>query len=431
MSAYDQRSYSTRKILKIAVTLLLAMLLASCASVPRNQEERAGWFVNRAKETIAQGKTEQVGSDIEYSLAQPTGPTLVREMFASVPRANAIFRDYLEQRVDGVQSPQSTELALTKLNLAAGASVLSPEQFAGLRTRLRDRVVAGNRSGTSLYDLSVNVDLFPELNTPEHQAILVERTLANLQIDRPSETQVAALMRYVAKIGRGSTDGRRVEALLPRMNFRRAELTEVAKQYPEFAAKRIEDATLRVFLEVKNADRLSADDVLAVLREKVLGVEWVPNGGPKVTTLVIERVRNDEKTLLEQTQTITYAQYEVNLVEALLLMPRNASFRYELVTGGAEIDYGYVVTAMRDGAKIYEQVVRGKVGGESRRCINSRIQNVFGGITSADFVANSDMANRCSGSSAVSIDSLRKEVFSKLVEGVLNVPPIRVVHSMN
>jgi len=417
--------------LKIAATLVLAVLLASCASGPRTEEERAAWFVSRAKETIAQGKTDQVGSDIEYSLALPTGSTLAREMFAAVPRASVIFRDYLEQYVDGTYKPLTTELALTKLNVATRAGLLSPEQFAGLRNKLRDRVLAGNLSGTILYDLSVNTDLLPELNTPQHQAILLERTLANLQTDRPSETQVAALIRYVARIGKDSIEGQRIETLLPRMNFRRTELAEVAKQYPEFAAKRLEEATLRVFLEVKNSDRLAADDALAALREKILGVEWVPNPGPKVMTLVIERVRNDEKTLLEQTQTITYAQYEVNLVEALLLMPRNASFRYELVTGGAEIDYGYVVTAMRDGAKIYEQVVRGKVGGESRRCINSRIQNVFGGITSAGFVANSDMANRCSGSSSVSIDSLRKDVFSKLVEGVLNVPPIKVVHAMN
>ena len=417
--------------MKIAATLLLAVLLASCASAPRTQEERAAWFVNRAKETIAQGKTDQVGSDIDYSLAQPTGPTLVREMFATVPRASAIFRDYLEQYVDEIQNQQTTDLALTKINVATRAGLLSPEQFAVLRNRLRDRVVAGNLSGKILYDLSVNTELLTELSTPQHQAILLVRTLANLQTDRPSETQVTALIQYVSTIGKDSIAGRRIEALLPRMNFRRAELAEVAKQYPEFAAKRLEDATLRVFLEVKNADRLAADDVLAAFREKILGVEWVPNPGPKVTVLVIERVRNDEKTLLEQTQTITYAQYEVNLVEALLLMPRNASFRYELVTGGAEIDYGYVVTAMRDGAKIYEQVVRGKVGGESRRCINARIQNVFGGITSAGFVANSDMANRCSGSSFVSIDSLRKDVFSKLVEGVLNVPSIKVVHAMN
>ncbi|MBC7623061.1 MAG: hypothetical protein H7232_06725 [Aeromicrobium sp.] len=417
--------------MRAIATLVFALLLASCASQPRTQEERAAWFVNRAKETIAQGKTELVGSDIEYSLGQLTGPTLVREMFAAVPRANVIYRDYLEQYVDAAQSFESTVTALTKLNGARRASLLAPEQFAGLRRRLADRVIAGNLQGTIFYDMSISMDFFPELNTPQHQAILLERTLANLQTDRPSKTQVAALMKYVETIGRDSMEGQRIEALLPRMNFRRAELVEVAKQYPDFAEKRLEGATLRVFLEVKNADRLAADDVLSALREKIIGVDWVPSPGPKITTLTIERVRNDEKTLSEQTQTITYSQYEVNLIEAMLLMPRNASFRYEFVTGGAEIDYGYVVKATRDGTNNYEQVVRGKVSGESRRCINPRIQNVFGGVTAAGFVANSDMANRCSGSTSVSMESLRKDVFSKLVEGVLNVPSIKVVHAMN
>lgn len=167
------------------------------------------------------------------------------------------------------------------------------------------------------------------------------------------------------------------------------------------------------------------------LRGRVHGVEWVPAAGPKTTTVVIERVRNDEKTLPERSQTITYAQGEVNLLSAALLMPRNASYLYEVVSGGAEIEYGYVVSAITDGKTIYDEVIRGKVGGEYRRCQNARIQNVFGGVTSAGFVANDDMQQRCSGPSSASMEDLRNDVFSKIVDGVLKVPPIKVAHELN
>jgi len=112
-------------------------------------------------------------------------------------------------------------------------------------------------------------------------------------------------------------------------------------------------------------------------------------------------------------------------------MPSNASYLYDVVSGGAEIEYGYVVSAVADSKTIYDEVIRGKVGGEYRSCQNARIQNVFGGVSSAGFVANDDMQRRCAGPSSASIDELRKEIFSKVVDGVLKVPPIKVAHELN
>jgi hypothetical protein len=112
-------------------------------------------------------------------------------------------------------------------------------------------------------------------------------------------------------------------------------------------------------------------------------------------------------------------------------MPRNASYLYEVVSGGAEIEYGYVISAIVDGKMVHDEVVRGKVGGEYQRCQNSRIQNVFGGVSSANFVANDDMKQRCASPSSASIEELRKDVFSKIVDGVLKVPKIKLVHDLN
>jgi len=140
------------------------------------------------------------------------------------------------------------------------------------------------------------------------------------------------------------------------------------------------------------------------------------------------RVRNDEKILPERSQTITYDQSEINFLGAVLLMPCNVSYLYEVISGGAEIEYGFVVSAAADGSSIYDEVIREKVGGEYRRCQNVRIQNVFGGVSSATLVANNDMQRRCSGPRSVSIEELRKDIFSNVVDGVLSVPSIKVAH---
>lgn len=112
-------------------------------------------------------------------------------------------------------------------------------------------------------------------------------------------------------------------------------------------------------------------------------------------------------------------------------MPQNASYLYELVSGGAEIDYGYVVSAYRKGIKIHDQVVRGRVGGDYARCQNPRIQNVFGGVSSAGFVANEDMERRCSTTRTVSMDRLRAEVQEKITEEILRVSPIKTARELN
>lgn len=215
------------------------------------------------------------------------------------------------------------------------------------------------------------------------------------------------------------------------MNIRRHELDVVAEVFPEFATTRKEEMTAGVFLQVKDGDRLLKEDLLEVFQRQIRGVEWVPSPGPKITTLIIELVRNNERVLPTQTQNITYGISEVNILDAALRMPVNASYAYELITDGAEIEYGYVVSAVLQGKVIHEKVIRGKVKGESVRCENARIQNALGGVTAANFVANDDMEQRCSGPCSVSLEDLRKQVFSEIVAGVLEVPTIKAVHEIN
>ncbi len=112
-------------------------------------------------------------------------------------------------------------------------------------------------------------------------------------------------------------------------------------------------------------------------------------------------------------------------------MPRNASYQFDLTTGGSEIDYGYVVSTWRGSTKLSEEVVRGKVGGPAQRCANARIVNVFGGVTAADFSANDDMRSACGNSSPSSMDDLRVEVLSKIAGQIVTAPQIAAVHEMN
>lgn len=419
--------------LRITATILsLAIFLSACATnQPKSPEDQAIFRANQAREAISEGNTGHAAIFIEDALTFPTGDTRVKELFSSQPKGRDIYRAYLEKKIADVSTAQSATTMLKSLAIAQSAGIFPEIQVSELIAKLNKVVADGLMTGSVSFVLGDNINSFPFLKSLEYQRIIFERTIKNLQNSGSGNRPVVALMDYVQRVGIDSLEGKRTESLLPTMNIRRNELDVVAKVFPEFAAARKDEITARVFVQVKNGDRLLSEDLLQTLRSRVRGVEWVPSVGPKTTSLVIERLRNDEKTLPERSQTITYAQHEVNLLSAALLMPRNASYLYEVVSGGAEIESGYVVSAVADGKTIYDEVIRGKVGGEYRRCQNARIQNVFGGVSSAGFVANDDMQQRCAGPSSASIDELRKDVFSKVVDGVLKVPPIKVAHELN
>ncbi|QPN32386.1 MULTISPECIES: hypothetical protein [unclassified Diaphorobacter] len=419
------------KFLAITTILSLSAFLSACATYPQSREDQATYHASEARSAISKGDSTNAANQIDVALTRPTGDAKIKELFASYPKGRDYYLAYLEKSIVEVSSAYQAAAAFEKLSTVKSAGILPEDQVRELFTKLMKVVTDGNTTGSVPFDLGDKIDLFPELKSPAHQQIIVNRSIKNLQGNGSGSRPVSALVEYVQRIGIDSVEGKRIESLLPSMNIRRDELDAVAKVFPKFAAARKEEITARVFLQVKNGDRLLSEDLLQTLRSRVRGVEWVPSVGPKITTLVIERLRNDEKTLPERSQTITYAQHEVNLLSAALLMPRNASYLYEVVSGGAEIEYGYVVSAVADGKTIYDEVIRGKVGGEYRRCQNARIQNVFGGVSSAGFVANDDMQQRCAGPSSASIDELRKEIFSKVVDGVLKVPPIKVAHELN
>ncbi len=415
---------------RIAV-LSLSFVLSACATTyPNNAEDQAAYHATKAQAALAKGNCTAASREIDVALARPTGNAKIKELFTGDPKARDCYYAYHEKRIADVSDGFQAAAAYAKLVTVKTPGIFSESQIGELFARLEKTVADGNTTGSVPFVLGDKLDYFPDLRSPSHQQIIIDRTISYLQ-KGSGVRRVAALMDYVLRVGLDSTEGKRIGSLLPTMNIRRDELDAVAKVFPKYAAVRKDEITARVLLQVKNGDRILADDLRQSLRDKVRGIEWVSSADPKTTVLTIERIRNDEKILPEQSQTIIYAQHEVDIMSAVLLMPRNASYIYEVVSGGAELEYGYVVTATADGKVIYDELIRGKVGGQYRRCQNARIQNVFGGTSSSGFVANDDMRQRCAGPSSASIEQLRQEVFSKIMDGVLKVPPIKLAHELN
>lgn len=416
------------------LTVIAALLLTGCfATYPQKPEDQATYHVDVASTEFGKGNHTVAGAHFESALERPTGAAKVKEYFSGNPEAKALYFKRLESNVRDSSGTLNTNWAFDKIQAAKAAGIYTAAEIDSLLAQLNKTVADKNLSG----DLDIDFDdlaklaNFPQLQAPEHQQAILDRTIKKLQNRNQYNRPIRELMNYVQKNGVDSPVGLKVASLLDTLNIRASELEVVGKVFPQYAAQRKEHMVAKVNLVVKNADRLFADDIKAELRNNIRGVEWVAESEQKTITLVIERARNDEKVLPERTETISYSTSQLNIIEAALFMPRGASYLYDLSTGGAEIEYGYVINALSNGKTIHDEVVRGKVGGDYRRCQNARIQNVFGGVSPASFVANPDMQQRCSGSNSVSIDDLRKQVLAKLTQGVLNVTPIKMVHELN
>lgn len=148
--------------------------------------------------------------------------------------------------------------------------------------------------------------------------------------------------------------------------------------------------------------------------------------GPGVIEVRIAKLQYDVRQEPERSQTIMYAQHQINLLSAALLMPRNATYQYEYVTGGAQIAYAYEIKAKQDDKTLLDKLLHDSLRESYSYCQNARIQNVFGAVQPANFVANDDMANRCRGnSSPVKPEDLQKQVIDKLADEIKSIDAIK------
>lgn len=418
-------------LMKFLMTLvIIPIIVSACATYPSSREEQATYHANEAKLAIAKNDCHNAAYEIEKAISRPTGYDKIKNLFANCQECSDCYTLYFKKAIDSVSNSDEAFSLHEKLTVTKSKKIFTDTQIDELFARLNKEVIEKNSNGKIQFNLNEKIDCFPELNSPAHQKLIIDNAIKKLQVGSSENRPVGELIDYAQRVGVNSPEWERINSLLPTMNIRRDELDALAKVFPEFATVRREEITARLFLQVKNGDRLFKDDIVETFHSRIHGVEFSPNATPETITLVVEQVRYNEKTLPTHTQTITYAKHELNTM-AVLLLPRNASYLYDVVTGGAEIEYGFVISAIKNGKIIHDGVIRGKVGGECRQCQNKRIQNVFGGVSSANFIANEDMQQRCSGPETMSMDDLRKEIFSKIVDEVLKVPSIKLAHEYN
>ena len=205
------------EIKRTAVVILsLFVLVSACASYPQDLVDQAAYNTNKASEAISKDDCDKASYWIEIALSLPTGAEKIRKLFTSNPKGLDCYLSYLEKAISDVSSGFNATEVFEKLTVAKSSRILSETQLSQLFANLNKVVTEGNRTGSVPFILGDNIDVFPELKSPEHQQFIIDRSIIKLQGDdygrRPS---VAALMDYVQRVGVDSVEGRRIESLLP------------------------------------------------------------------------------------------------------------------------------------------------------------------------------------------------------------------------
>jgi hypothetical protein len=413
----------------ILILVALAITLTGCATYPSDPNKQAAYHINLAKAKFDKGQSAAGVMDIMTAADRPDGVPQVRAFFAKDDGVKSKFAGFVKKKVDEVAGVPSAKQCNDLLKKIARSHIIDDQEVAILTATFEHNIIAGNISGAIPFTITADALDIAALSGPDQRIIMFRRTLDAYGRPDYSPRDIPSVVAYVQTAG--ATARAEFVSRLQNLNIRGSEIPAVAPLDPAFAERRKREITLDAHLVVKNADRIFADDLTSSLARAIRGVTWVSDPQSEVVEIMVERVRNAEKEFPSTTRTVTYSNSQVDILSAVLLMPKGASYQFDMRTGGAEIEYGYVVSTWKGGKRLSESVVRGKIGGEFRSCENARIVNVFGGVTSAGFDANNDMRSACSNQTPVSLDTLRNGVLTAITEKIRDVPEVAAVNAMN
>ena len=401
--------------------LLLVLLVAGCATAR---------YVDRKMSDIqpllVAGKYEVAVSVARNDFdLDDSDSTAIRREFAKYPSSGAALKSRLKSELSALTDIGKYETFPTAVSLAARDGVITANDAKELLDQMSKLIENGNRSGLLAFNYS-NVDIFtafPSLNSTEHQTIIFDRSLQAIPESRGSKRAklLSGVVKYAQTSGTGSPANSKLIQRIEQLKLTTPEIRQHIVPFDPTVGQRLLGArAIRLLVKSEPNDRLLEEDVRDLLKRND-DITFVTSVTPDTTVLTVGKLQYEERIIPESKQTITYRQYEVNFVGAILLMPRDASYMYEYVTGGHEVNAAFLMKIERGGNVKIDKVIRDRLSKNYQSCENARIVNVFGGVQRAEFVANEDMSRRCnSSSSRSSPNDSRTEVISKLADEVLS-----------
>lgn len=413
-----------RRLLPLAV---LTIALAACQSTKDYNLER----LSSAEDMLKNGGKERNAYEIlnGYAYDSTDYGKRARSTINGNPAFKAKYLEFLRADIVETTSPSRLADLRRAISDARSQSLIGPELEQELVAKTDQLAAEGNRTGRLPFDYSDsdNIQAFPSLATPEAQSIIFKRSLEKITSNSsPPTALIKGVFTRTASAGPKSQEHTMAVAAMPAMKLSAQEIREyVALAFPEQAKKLLAERTTTVRLSLDPEDRLLYEDLAAKVKAISSNISLVSATEQPTVVVSVKKLQWEERREPERTQQVVYSQGDVNILAAVMLMPRNASYLYDVTSGGVEVAYAFEIKANGKSMAPYDYLLRDKVSRSWRSCSNARIQNVFGGVQPADFVANNHMQQTCnSNSSSISVDRLRDTVLDDVIRSIKRIPAI-------
>lgn len=312
-----------------------------------------------------------------------------------------------------------------KIDTLRRSKLFTQDRIDSLEMALKEATVANVMKGDALYDLSDIVGI-EALQDPRVVDKLFADTVA--KAEQNGTNQRNELLAFYEKLDPASPYRKRIADLVPKLRYTVADLRSgtVSRLFPEFASARLAQLIVPVRLATDPSRRLVEEDVGTRLARGLDQVVIVKDGDPqKGLTIVIKELELTERSTPESTQTTVVDYYNVNIMAAVLLLPRNASVLFDVRRGGAALEFAYEIVVKVDDRIVETKLVRDRLGAEYHECSNMRFQNVFGGVGAFNLYPNPQVESFCrSGGSRVSPSSLKEKALDQLTRAIMDMKSV-------
>ena len=414
------------------------VLLGGCLTVPQTPQDRSKSLATSAMDAYRANDCSRGNSQIEYLINDKVNTDIsaasIKSIFDATKNAEKCYVDSIKQDIDAMPSYGFSVVLSTgnKIDYLSKYALISNISLAELKDYHKKIVLQNLFNGSLRVTYSDGVGAFGFLNSEEAAAKVASNTIDKfIDAKNSYKPDIEDLTRYIKSLPNNNPVYLKFINSLTKIKFQLRDLQYIEPIAPEFSKLTRDSLSVKLFLTVKGSDRIESSDLHAKFKADLKGIDWQDVELSAPFKVIVEKIKYDERIRQENTETITYAQHEVDTMNAVMFMPRNASYIFDRVVGGGEVEYGYAIDFYKNGIKISEELVRGKESYNIIRCQNKRIQNVFGGVSSAGFDANDDMRRKCNSSSTGSSNEIREKVISILVNKVSSIPDIERVQKLN
>lgn len=426
-------------ISKFIAALVVVFTLTGCATIGGNIfKSNAEKAIEEQKQFINEGKGYwNAYIALEKYLSRDNISPKVLQFINSEEdfRTKALKEKRIE--IDGISHPSMVDSIKSEIVKARDVGFFSEKELGDLEQYLYMKVEEKNRTDGIKFEIDQPVATEYPLNTSEHQKIIFKRTLGSIMAIPSdgdiSKEKIQSIIDYLQSKYSVKEDVESFKEIVPKLKLKPSVIVELfSNLMPEYVEKNKKEFELYIFIKVTSKNRLLEVDLISELSGKSIFLNV--SSGEKLNTnisgnklnVVINELGYDEHELHETRETKIISYDKVDTMKAVFFMPRNASYMYEVVSGGAEIEYAYEITAQNvdEDGEIFNKLIRDTESSSYRECTNKRVQNVFGGIQAAEFIANNDMQNDCTGGNRLDLRELRKRVISRLADEIANIPAI-------